>query len=160
MDSPSASERYSRFVVICHLRQRLILNQLCNLPITPDLPFPSLAIRCLITPPCFRIWRRKGRRLACLAVGRGASKRCQGEAEPGCDRCGAPEGRKMKAQGASPGAAAPYPALKGRYIAGDADSMAGSRSVPPFQGGVHRKPIAQGVALGYRLPPLRGSIGD
>jgi hypothetical protein len=44
----------------------------------------------------------------------------------------------MKAQGASPGAAAPDPAPKGRNLAGDVDSMGESRSVPPFQGGVHR----------------------
>ena len=37
--APSASEPYSRFVVICLLGQRLILDQLHNLPIGESLSF-------------------------------------------------------------------------------------------------------------------------
>ena len=52
----------------------------------------------------------------------------------------------MKAQGASPGwgRRPAHPALKGRNLAGDADSMGESHSVPPFQGGAHR-----GWAIGF-----------
>ena len=94
------------------------------------------------------------------AIRRGASERWQGGAGPGCDRDGAPEERNLKAQGASPGAAAPYPALKGRNLAGDADCMGESRSVPALTGRGSLRTDAQGNALGYRLPPLRGSICD